>query len=62
MIVRAYTRHLDETAHNEGKWNTQQLERTHVTLRTWIKRLACKTMNWLRVFCRAEAPRMSHGV
>jgi len=48
MIVRAYTRHLDETAHNEGKRNTQQLERTHMTLRTWIKRLACKTMCFAR--------------
>src|SRR6266481_3672530 len=48
MIVRAYTRHLDETAHNEGKRNTQQIERTHVTLRTRIKRLARKTMCFAR--------------
>jgi insertion element IS1 protein InsB len=48
MIVSAYTRHLDETAHNEGKRNTQQIERTHVTLRTRIKRLARKTMCFAR--------------
>ena len=48
MIVRAYTRHLDETAQNEGKRNTQQIERTHVTLRSWIKRFARKTMCFAR--------------
>jgi insertion element IS1 protein InsB len=40
----AYTRHLDPDEHNPGKRNTQQIERTHVTLRTRIKRLTRRTI------------------
>jgi insertion element IS1 protein InsB len=40
----AYTRHLDADAHQPGKRNTQQIERKHLTLRTWIKRLVRKTI------------------
>jgi insertion element IS1 protein InsB len=44
----AYTRHLDPTEHNPGKWNMQQIERKHLTLRTRIKRLARKTICFSR--------------
>ena len=33
-----YTRHLDTDEHHPGKRHTQRIERTHVTLRTRIKR------------------------
>ena len=40
----AYTRHLDPDMHRPGKQNTQKIERTHLTLRTRIKRLVRKTL------------------
>ena len=40
----AYTRHLDAAVHSPGKQNTQKIERTHLTLRTRIKRLVRKTI------------------
>lgn len=40
----AYTRHLDAAEHQPGKRHTQKIERNHLTLRTRIKRLACKTI------------------
>jgi insertion element IS1 protein InsB len=40
----AYTRHLDADEHQAGKRNTQKIERKHLTLRTRIKRLVCKTI------------------
>ena len=40
----AYTRHLDEDKHEVGKANTQKIERKNLNLRTWIKRLARKTI------------------
>ncbi len=40
----AYTRHLDTAVHSPGKRNTQKIERTHLTLRTRIKRLVRKTI------------------
>jgi insertion element IS1 protein InsB len=40
----AYPRHLDAEEHTPGKWNTQQIERKHLTLRTRIKRLTRKTI------------------
>jgi insertion element IS1 protein InsB len=43
-----YTRHLDPAEHHPGKWNMQQIERTHVTLRTRIKRLTRKTIGFSR--------------
>jgi insertion element IS1 protein InsB len=39
-----YTRYLDADEHQPGKHNTQQIERKHLTLRTWIKRLVRKTI------------------
>ena len=42
----AYTRHLDAEEHNPGKWNTQKIERKHLTLRTRIKRLTRKTIGF----------------
>ena len=39
-----YGRHLPAAVHTMGKANTQHFERTHLTLRTRIKRLARKTM------------------
>ena len=44
----AYTRHLDPVEHNPGKWNMQQIERKHLTLRTRIKRLTRKTICFSR--------------
>jgi insertion element IS1 protein InsB len=35
----AYLRQLDPSMHTVGKWNTQKIERKHLTLRTRIKRL-----------------------
>jgi len=40
----AYTRHLFPDVHSPGKRNTQKIERTHLTLRTRIKRLVRKTI------------------
>jgi insertion element IS1 protein InsB len=40
----AYARQLDPEVHNPGKRNTQKIERTHLTLRTRIKRLVRKTI------------------
>jgi insertion element IS1 protein InsB len=40
----AYTRHLDPEEHNPGKYNTQKIERKHLTLRIRIKRLVRKTI------------------
>ena len=42
----AYRRHLDETEQSERKRNTQQIERTHLTLRTRIQRLVRKTIGF----------------
>jgi insertion element IS1 protein InsB len=44
-----YTRHLDAAEHNPGKRHTQQIERTHLTLRTRIKRLTRKTICFSRL-------------
>jgi insertion element IS1 protein InsB len=44
----AYTRHLSPDEHNQGKRNTQQIERKHLTLRTRIKRLTRKTICFSR--------------
>jgi insertion element IS1 protein InsB len=40
----AYTRHRAADEHQPGKRNTQQIERTYLTLRTRIKRLTRKTI------------------
>ena len=40
----AYTRHLDPEEHTASKHYTQKSERTHLTLRTRIKRLVRKTI------------------
>lgn len=40
----AYGRHLKPEVHTPGKWNTQQIERKHLTLRTRLKRLVRKTI------------------
>jgi insertion element IS1 protein InsB len=40
----AYGRHLDPEAYHPGKRHTQNIERTHLTLRTRIKRLVRKTI------------------
>jgi insertion element IS1 protein InsB len=40
----AYTRHLDPAVHCPGKRCTQKIERKHLTLRTRIKRVVCKTI------------------
>ena len=39
----AYPRHLDPAEHHPGKWNRQQIERPHVTVRPRIKRRTRKT-------------------
>lgn len=40
----AYERHLAAKQHEVGKRNTQKIERKNLNLRTWIKRLARKTL------------------
>jgi insertion element IS1 protein InsB len=40
----AYTRHLDAAEHQPGKRHMQKIERTHLRLRTRIKRLTRKTI------------------
>ncbi len=40
----AYERHLDADKHEVGKRNTQKIERKNLNFRTWIKRLARKTI------------------
>ena len=40
----AYERNLDEKKHIVGKENTQKIERKNLNFRTWIKRLARKTI------------------
>lgn len=40
----AYNRHLDTAQHEVGKRNTQKIERKNLNFRTWIKRLARKTI------------------
>lgn len=40
----AYERHLDAEKHEIGKRNTQKIERKNLNLRTWVKRLARKTI------------------
>ena len=40
----AYERHLDADKHEIGKRNTQKIERKNLNLRTWMKRLARKTL------------------
>jgi hypothetical protein len=44
----AYTRYLDPDEHQPGKRHTQQIERTHLTLRTRIKRLTRQTICFSR--------------
>ena len=39
-----YHRHLDAEQYCPGKRNTQRIEHKHLSLRTRIKRLACKTI------------------
>lgn len=40
----AYEPHLDANKHEIGKRNTQKIERKNLNIRTWIKRLARKTI------------------
>ncbi len=40
----AYKRHLASKVHSPGKRNTQQIERTQLTLRTRLQRLVRKTI------------------
>jgi insertion element IS1 protein InsB len=40
----AYQRHLATESHEVGKRNTQKIERKNLNLRTWVKRLARKTI------------------
>lgn len=39
-----YERHFEAEQHTVGKANTQKIERKNLNLRTWIKRLARKTI------------------
>ena len=40
----AYERHLDAGRHGVGKRNTQKIERKNLNFRTWIKRLARRSI------------------
>ena len=51
----AYTRHLDEDKHEVGKANTQKIERKNLNLRTWVKRLARKTICFSKVEAMHDA-------
>jgi insertion element IS1 protein InsB len=42
----AYTRHIDASEHQPGKRNTQSIARTHLTLRTRLKRLTRRTIGF----------------
>ena len=53
---RAHERHADENTHIAGKKNTQKIERKNLNLRTWIKRLARKTV------CFSKLERMHYIV
>lgn len=48
----AYPRHLAPETHVPGKYNTQQIERKHLTLRMRIKRLARKPL------CFSKSPEL----
>jgi len=43
-----YRRHLPHDQHSIGKLSMQKIERTHLTLRTRLKRLARKTLSFSR--------------
>jgi IS1 family transposase len=43
-----YRRHLGPSTHTVGKQHTQKIEHKHITYRTWIKRLARKTICFSR--------------
>ena len=40
----AYERHIDREKREVGKRNTQKIERKNLNFRTWVKRLARKTI------------------
>jgi insertion element IS1 protein InsB len=44
MIGAPTSAHLETTEHQVGKQNTQKIERKNLNLRTWVKRLARKTI------------------
>jgi insertion element IS1 protein InsB len=44
----AYERHLETERHEVGKQNTQKIESKHINLRTRIKRLARRTICFLK--------------
>ena len=43
-----YQRYLPSEQHTVGKLSMQKIERKHLTLRTRLKRLACKTLCFSR--------------
>ena len=45
----AYDCHIDEEKHEVGKRNTQRIERKNLNFRTWIKRLARKTICFFKL-------------
>jgi len=45
-----YQRHLPPAQHTVGKLTMQKIDRTHLTLRTRLKRLARKTLSCSRSF------------
>ena len=47
-------RHIDLEQHQVGKEHTPKIERKHLTLRTWIKCLVCRTMCFSRTTTRHD--------
>ena len=45
----AYQRHIEQNKHVVGKRNTQKIERKNLNFRTWIKRLARKTICFSKI-------------
>ncbi len=46
---RPYERNIDQEKYTAGKRNTQKIERKNLNFRTWIKRLARKTICFSKI-------------
>jgi insertion element IS1 protein InsB len=47
-------RHLEPAYHTVGKPSTHKIERTHLTFRTWLKRLVRKTIGFSKSVLRHD--------
>jgi insertion element IS1 protein InsB len=53
-----YRRHLPPEQYTVGKLSMRKIERKHLTLRTRLKRLACKTLCFSRSWNIPPRPRL----